>query len=249
MTDLVSIIIPYFKKKKFIKQTIDSVVSQTYKKYEVILVYDDIDFSDLSYIKKIIKNVKKKKIVINNKNSGAGISRNIGINNSKGKFIAFLDADDVWSKNKLNEQINFMKNQNADFSFTSYSIINDKNHVNRNVVADKNMTYEKLIKSCDIGLSTVIIKSKLLKLHRFPSIKTKEDYVLWLKLSKSKIKLCGLKKNLASWRKLDESLSSSTLQKLNDAFKVYNKYLRFNFFKSLLFTIILSYNFIKKRYF
>ncbi len=249
MTDLVSIIIPYFKKKKFIKQTIDSVVSQTYKKYEVILVYDDIDFSDLSYIKKIIKNVKKKKIVINNKNSGAGISRNIGINNSKGKFIAFLDADDVWSKNKLNEQINFMKNQNVDFSFTSYSIINDKNHVNRNVVADKNMTYEKLIKSCDIGLSTVIIKSKLLKLHRFPSIKTKEDYVLWLKLSKSKIKLCGLKKNLASWRKLDESLSSSTLQKLNDAFKVYNKYLRFNFFKSLLFTIILSYNFIKKRYF
>ena len=111
------------------------------------------------------------------------------------------------------------------------------------------LTYEKLIKSCDIGLSTVIIKSKLLKLHRFPSIKTKEDYVLWLKLSKSKIKLCGLKKNLASWRKLDESLSSSTLQKLNDAFKVYNKYLRFNFFKSLLFTIILSYNFIKKRYF
>ena len=249
MTDLVSIIIPYFKKKKFIKQTIDSVVSQTYKKYEVILVNDDIDFSDLSYIKKIIKNVKKKKIVINNKNSGAGISRNIGIHNSKGKFIAFLDADDVWSKNKLNEQIKFMKNQNVDFSFTSYSIINDKNHVNRNVVADKNMTYEKLIKSCDIGLSTVIIKSKLLKLHRFPSIKTKEDYVLWLKLSKSKIKLCGLKKNLASWRKLDESLSSSTLQKLNDAFKVYNKYLRFNFFKSLLFTIILSYNFIKKRYF
>ena len=62
MTDLVSIIIPYFKKKKFIKQTIDSVVSQTYKKYEVILVYDDIDFSDLSYIKKIIKNVKKKKL-------------------------------------------------------------------------------------------------------------------------------------------------------------------------------------------
>jgi len=249
MTDLVSIIIPYFKKKKFIKHTINSVVNQTYKKYEVIIVYDDTNFSDLPYIKKIIKNIKKKKIVINKKNSGAGISRNIGVKNSSGKFIAFLDADDVWHKNKLKEQINFMKNQKVNFSFTSYSIINDKNQVNRNVVAEKNMTYDKLIKSCDIGLSTVIIKSNLLKMYRFPPIKTKEDYVMWLKLSKNRIKLSGLKKNLASWRKLNESLSSSTFQKLKDAFTVYNKYLKFNFFKSLLFTIILSYNFIKKRYF
>ena len=113
----------------------------------------------------------------------------------------------------------------------------------------KNMTYDKLIKSCDIGLSTVIIKSNLLKMYRFPPIKTKEDYVMWLKLSKNRIKLSGLKKNLASWRKLNESLSSSIFQKLKDAFTVYNKYLKFNFFKSLLFTIILSYNFIKKRYF
>ena len=249
MTDLVSIIIPYFKKKKFIKHTINSVVNQTYKKYEVIIVYDDTNFSDLPYIKKIIKNIKKKKIVINKKNSGAGISRNIGVKNSSGKFIAFLDADDVWHKNKLKEQINFMKNQKVNFSFTSYSIINDKNQVNRNVVAEKNMTYDKLIKSCDIGLSTVIIKSNLLKMYRFPPIKTKEDYVMWLKLSKNRIKLSGLKKNLASWRKLNESLSSSIFQKLKDAFTVYNKYLKFNFFKSLLFTIILSYNFIKKRYF
>ena len=249
MTDLVSIIIPYFKKKKFIKHTINSVVNQTYKKYEVIIVYDDTSFSDLPYIKKIIKNIKKKKIVINKKNLGAGISRNIGVKNSSGKFIAFLDADDVWHKNKLKEQINFMKNQKVNFSFTSYSIINDKNQVNRNVVAEKNMTYDKLIKSCDIGLSTVIIKSNLLKMYRFPPIKTKEDYVMWLKLSKNRIKLSGLKKNLASWRKLNESLSSSTFQKLKDAFTVYNKYLKFNFFKSLLFTIILSYNFIKKRYF
>ena len=249
MTDLVSIIIPYFKKKKFIKHTINSVVNQTYKKYEVIIVYDDTNFSDLPYIKKIIKNIKKKKIVINKKNSGAGISRNIGVKNSSGKFIAFLDADDVWHKNKLKEQINFMKNQKVNFSFTSYSIINDKNQVYRNVVAEKNMTYDKLIKSCDIGLSTVIIKSNLLKMYRFPPIKTKEDYVMWLKLSKNRIKLSGLKKNLASWRKLNESLSSSTFQKLKDAFTVYNKYLKFNFFKSLLFTIILSYNFIKKRYF
>jgi len=248
MTDLVSIIIPYFKKKKFIKKTIHSIKIQTYKKYEVIVVYDDPDLSDLVYIKKLFIKFKNKKIIVNKKNYGAGISRNIGINAAKGKFIAFLDADDFWHKNKLKEQIKFMKNQNINFSFTSYSIINNKNQTLKRVIADSKMTYDKLIKSCDIGLSTVIMKSNLFRKHKFPSIKTKEDYVLWLKLSKSNIKLVGLKKNLTNWRKLNESLSSSTLQKLIDAFKVYNKYLKFNFIKSIIFTVILSYNFIKKRY-
>ncbi len=248
MTDLVSIIIPYFKKKKFINQTVRSIESQTHKRFEVILIYDDPDLSDILYLKKIFKNIKKKKFIINKRNYGAGISRNIGVDKSKGKFIAFLDADDIWHKNKLKEQIKFMKNQNIDFSFSSYSIINNKNQTIKKVIADKNMTYNKLIKSCDIGLSTVIMKSNLFKKHRFPSIKTKEDYALWLKLSKNNITLNGLNKNLSSWRKLNESLSSSTFQKLKDAFTVYNKFLKFNFFKSLIFTIILSYNFIKKRY-
>ena len=103
MNDLVSIIIPYFKKKKFIKQTINSIFKQTYKKYEIIIIYDDKDLTDLPYLKKVVKKIKKKKIVINKKNYGAGISRNIGIKNAHGKFIAFLDADDVWNKNKLKE--------------------------------------------------------------------------------------------------------------------------------------------------
>ena len=80
MNDLVSIIIPYFKKKEFIKQTINSITQQTYKKYEIIIIYDNRDLTDLSYLKKIVKKIKKKKIIINNKNYGAGISRNIGIN-------------------------------------------------------------------------------------------------------------------------------------------------------------------------
>ena len=140
MNDLVSIIIPYFKKKKFIKQTINSIFKQTYKKYEIIIIYDDKDLTDLPYLKKVVKKIKKKKIVINKKNYGAGISRNIGIKNAHGKFIAFLDADDVWNKNKLKEQIKFMKKKKVNFSYTSYSIVNENNRIIKIIPAEEIMT-------------------------------------------------------------------------------------------------------------
>ena len=109
MLGLVSIIIPFYKKKKFIKNTIDSVANQTYRNYEVIFVYDDPNKEDFILVKKFLKKIKKKKIIFNKKNLGAGYSRNVGIKNSSGKFIAFLDADDIWNKNKLKTQLKFMK--------------------------------------------------------------------------------------------------------------------------------------------
>ena len=104
-----SIIIPYFKKKRFFKKTIQSIFNQTYQKFEVLIVYDDEDKKDLIFIKKLIKNDKRFKLIINKRNLGAGESRNIGIKMSKGKYICFIDADDIWKKNKLEIQINFMQ--------------------------------------------------------------------------------------------------------------------------------------------
>ena len=98
---IVSVIIPYFKKKNFIKKTLNSLKKQTYKNLEIIIIYDDENLSDLKFIKKFKKLDKRIKIIVNKKSQGAGRSRNIGMNIAKGKFIAFLDADDLW-KNKLN---------------------------------------------------------------------------------------------------------------------------------------------------
>ena len=105
---LVSIIIPYFKKKKYFLKTISSIKSQTYKKFEIIVIYDDIDKSDLNFIQKLSV-TKKFKLIINKKNLGAGLSRNIGIKKSKGFYLAFLDSDDLWTRNKLEYQIKFME--------------------------------------------------------------------------------------------------------------------------------------------
>ena len=91
MSDLVSIIIPYYKKRDFFKKTIDSVLKQTHQNFEIILIYDDLDQADLSFVKFILQKIKRAKIIINKRNLGAGRSRNIGIDHSKGKFITFLD--------------------------------------------------------------------------------------------------------------------------------------------------------------
>ncbi len=245
--DLVTVIIPYFKKKKFIKETLKSVLTQTYKKLEIIIIYDDEDQSDLKYIKKL-KNLDKRIRIIINKNSlGAGRSRNIGIKKSRGNYISFIDADDIWKRRKIEYQIDFMKKQNYSISHTDYTIVNKKKS---KIGFRKARTFEnihQLLKSCDIGLSTVIVNKKIFNNNcLFPNLKTKEDFVLWLKILKKKEKIGALNINLMFWRKLENSLSASVIQKLLDGFKVYSVYMNFNWIKSLYFLICLSVNFLKK---
>ena len=221
-----SIIIPYFKKKKYFKKTINSVLKQSYKNFEIIIIYDDDDKTDISFIKDIKNLDKRIKLIINNKNIGAGYSRNKGINKSSGKYICFIDADDVWKKNKLLFQINFMKQNKYLATHTSYEIINTKNKVIGKRLASTLSDFNNLLTSCNIGLSTVILDKKILKKNiGFGKIKTKEDYVLWLRILKNKITFYSINKSLTQWRDVPKSLSSSFLQKIMDAFRVYNQYI------------------------
>ena len=246
---LVTVIIPYFKKRKYIRDTINTVVNQTYKDLEVIIIYDDTDMKDLNYLEKITKLDNRIKIIKNKNNLGAGLSRNEGIKKSSGEYIAFLDADDLWHTEKISKQIYFMKQNYSTISHTSYSVINDKT---KNIISlrqAKNFNHvNELLKSCDIGLSTVMLKKSIL-LHNnieFPDLKTKEDFVLWLKLLIHRNKIFALKENLMTWRKSKNSLSSSMLQKILDGFKVYNVHMEFNFIKSIYYLICLSFNYLKK---
>lgn len=246
---LISVIIPYYKKKKYIKKTIKTVLDQTHKKIEIIILYDDEDKKDLFFLKKNYKTNKKIKILVNKKNLGAGLSRNKGIQNSRGKYIAFLDADDLWKKNKLRNQIKFMKKTNALISHTSYDTLDIRGKVVGKRTARNFYHVEDLLKSCDIGLSTVIIDKKIYGRDcKFSNFKTKEDFIFWLNILKKGYFIHGLNQNLASWKKTENSLSSSIIQKLADGYKVYYSYMKFNFLKSFIYVIYLSLNFIKKEY-
>ena len=246
--DLISVIIPYYKKKKYIINSIKSVLNQTYKNLEIIIIYDDENKNDLNFIQKIKKKDKRIFIIQNLKTMGAGESRNIGINNSKGKYIAFLDADDTWQNDKLDKQINFMKSNNYEITHTSYSIVDESQKIIGKRIARNFFRLNELLKSCDIGTSTVMIKKNLINENiKFASLKTKEDYVLWLKLLEKNSKIYGLNETLTFWTKSSSSLSSSTFQKLIDGFRVYYKYMNFNYAKSIYYLLCLSINFLLKK--
>ena len=243
---LVSVIIPYYRKKQYISRALKSVTDQSYKKLEIIIVYDDSSRDDLKFIRHISSKDKRIKIFINKKNLGAGLSRNLGIKKSKGEYVAFIDADDLWYKSKINHQVKFMKNKGIFFSHTSYSIINKKNIIVSKRYAKDYLNLEDLLKSCDIGLSTVMIKKSHLISNKFPNLKTKEDFVLWLKLLSKNVKIYGINKNLVLWRKTENSLSSNSIQKIKDAFTLYYKFENKNLILSIYSVLVLAYNKLKK---
>ncbi len=241
---LVSIIIPFYKKKPYFKDTIESILKQTYQNFEIIIINDEPNNLAIDFLNEISKFDKRIKILNNEKNIGAGESRNRGIKVSKGEYIAFCDSDDLWKENKLKLQLDFMQEFELDFSFTTYEIIDENNNFINVRKAKKDINFFQLRNSCNIGLSTVMLKTKIFdnSEFRFASLKTQEDYVLWLKLSKNFIKMMGLDQTLTSWRKSHDSLSSSYFQRIKDAYKVYRNYLDYGILQSLFCLTILSIN-------
>ena len=243
--DLISIIIPFYNEKYYFEKCISSVLKQTYLNIEIIVVDDGSDQIYYDKLQNLQSSYPKIK-VFHKKNEGAGLARNFGIKNSKGKYIAFLDADDEWLPFKLDYQLSLMKKNRIDFIHNSYQIKDDNEKYVGKFIA-KELNYVKLLKSCDIGLSTVLVKSTLIKKYLFPKIISKEDFVCWLRIVKDITHLHGDKKIVTIYRKKKSSLSGSLLRKFKSAFLVYYKYEKINFFSSVLKTLILSINHIIKQ--
>jgi len=242
----VSIIMPYYKKEPYIRDSIKSILNQSYQNFEIIIINDDNENKD--FINMIPNLDHRIRLIHNDQNLGAGLSRNKAINISKGEYIAFCDCDDLWEKNKLKIQLDFMRQFNLKFSFTSYNIIDEKNNFIKIRKAANYINFRNLRNSCDIGLSTVIAKKNIFDNNKrqFASLKTKEDYVLWLTFVQEGIEMKGIDQSLSSWRKNENSLSASTFQKLIDGYRVYRVHLGYGKIKSIFFLINLSINFILK---
>lgn len=243
----VSVIIPYFKKKRFITKTLKSVLNQSYKNLEIIIIYDDPNLDELEFILKKFNKFKNIKFLINKKNFGAAISRNRGIKCASGTFCAFIDADDIWHKSKVSEQLNFMIKNKYDFSFTYYQKKIKKKII---IVKESNsyLTYFNLLRNCNVGLSTVMIKKNKIPKNFFPNTKTQEDLGAWLKYLQKNYKIHNFKKILTVWTDAKGSLSKNTVQKIRDLITILNNQKNITFLNKIKFFFCIVLNSIKRKH-
>ena len=246
--NLVSIITPSYNSSKFIEECINSVTSQTYKDWEMIIVDDCSTDDSIKVISKYAKKNNRIKIILLEENVGAAKARNIAIKESKGKYIAFLDSDDLWKKNKLEKQLKFMSENDIAFSFTSYQSISE-NGVEKysKIVAPKEIDYHSYLKNTIIGCLTVIIDREKTGDFYMPDIRSSHDMALWLLIMKRGFTAYGLNENLAYYRIVSTSNTSKKWKAAKEVWGVYRTIEKLNLLYSTICFVSYVYNAIKKR--
>ncbi len=231
----VSIIIPVYNAEKFIGKTIESVLNQTYKNWEILIFNDKSKDNSLKIIKKYSEKDKRIKVVDSKENVGVVAARNKLIEIATGEFIAFLDADDYWKQNKLEKQIKFMLKNNALISCTEYTRVTEDEKEINDIIIKEIITYEDMLKNNYLGCLTVIYNANKLGKRYFKEREKNEDYVLWLEIVKETKIIFGLKENLAFYRVLNNSRSSNKIKAAKDRWNVYRKIERLSLFKSIYY--------------
>ena len=248
MNKLVSIITPSFNSARFIEECILSVISQTYKNWEMLIVDDCSQDNSVDIISKFSNNETRIRLFRLEKNVGPAEARNIAIRNASGKYIAFLDSDDMWCSNKLEDQLKFMKKNNVEFSFTTYQCVYENgNDMNKIIKAPNKMTYHSYLKNTIIGCLTVIIDKEKTGYFEMPNIKSSQDMALWLYFMKKGISAYGLDINLAKYRIVSSSNTSNKLNAVKDVWKVYREIEKLSVLYSIWCWINYAYNAIIKR--
>jgi teichuronic acid biosynthesis glycosyltransferase TuaG len=218
---LVSIIMPAFNVSNFVSKSILSIIDQTFIDWELIVVDDFSTDSTASIVSSFLTD-ERIKLITNTKNLGGADSRNAAIAEATGRYIAFLDSDDLWGRDKLQKQIEFMKEKEIGFSFTGYSTMTEQDAIIDNIEVPVRINFNKLLKHNYIGCLTAVYDTKPFGKIYMPLVRKRQDFALWLELLKRFDYAYGLNENLGYYRIRGGSLSSSK----KDAFKYYWRVLR-----------------------
>lgn len=240
-----------FNSEAYISETINSIINQTFQNWELHLIDDGSTDKTLKIANQFITQHSNIKLLKNETNLGAAISRNKGIQAAKGKYIAFLDADDVWKPKKLQTQIAFMQSENCDVSFSSYEQMDETGKpLNKLIKALPELTYQTLLKSNYIGNLTGIYNAEVLGKITAPNLRKRQDWALWLlAIKKSGKPAKGIQESLAYYRVRKESMSSNKINLLKHNYWVYRKGLEFSILKSVFYMFVFLYEhfFVKSK--
>ena len=213
MNELVSIIMPSYNTGRFIAETVESVLAQTYSNWELIIV-DDCSTDNTDDVVAPYLSDERIRYIKNETNSGAAVSRNRALREARGRWIAFLDSDDLWEADKLRAQIAFMENNGYHFSYTDYIEIDEESVPNgRSVSGPKRISKHGMYNYCWMGCLTVMYDKDAVGLIQIADIKKNNDYAMWLKVCK-KAKCYLLAETLARYRKRSGSISNHGYMKL-----------------------------------
>jgi len=241
----ISIILPNYNSSEFISTTVKSILNQSYKGWELIIVDD---YSNKDTRKKLLKykNNKKIKIYWLKKNKGTAYCRNFAIKKSKFKFLAFIDSDDIWEKNKLKIQLHFMEKNKYDFTYTNYKTFDDGKYNFKKIKVLNRFSFSSFTKDTSIATSTMMVNKKIAKDTVFINTKICEDYFYKCKiLKKTKFAFC-VEKYLTKYRIRKNSMQSYKFRNFYWIWKINKEYNKFNFFKNLTSLFFISLSSIKK---
>ena len=247
MNELVSIITPCYNSEKFLDECISSVLNQTYQNWEMLIVDDNSSDNSSILINSYSKKDERIKPLYLNDNIGAAMARNKAISKSKGKYLAFLDSDDVWLPKKLEVQTNFMKKNNCSFVFSSYSVISDDEKPKYTISVPETITYKKYLKNTIIGCLTVMLDKEKLKNIKMPNLRSSHDMALWLNLLKQEKYAYGIAQDLAIYREHKSSNTSNKFRAIYDVWNVYRKHEKLNLFYSIYNFVFYAINASTKR--
>lgn len=223
---LISIIVPVYNAGAYIRETISMVAAQTYESWELLLVDDGSEDDSREKIRESMESGDVRiRLIEKQKNEGAARARNAGIEASKGRYVAFLDADDLWMPDKLEKELAFMKEKQAAFVFTAYEFGDeDAKRTGKVVNVPPSLTYFKALSRTVIFTTTVMLDTERTgrELIRMPEVKS-EDTATWWKILKNGFTAYGLNEVLAVYRRPARSLSSNKLEAIRRIWNLYRK--------------------------
>lgn len=234
---LVSIIVPVYNVEKYIAETMACVRNQTYTDWELLLVEDCSTDKTVQVIEDYLQRTGDARIQLIRQpvNSGAAKARNTGLDRAKGRYIAYLDSDDLWEPEKLERQLAFMKKKNAAFCFTGYEFADENGQgLGKVVRVPETLNYKQALKNTTIFTTTVMFDTDKIskELLDMPLVKS-EDTALWWKVLRNGYVAYGLDENLVRYRRAGKSLSSNKLEAIRRIWHLYRKVERLNLFQSL----------------